>query len=563
MASRQLTPSPTGTGFGSPSDINFKDRWEDKKDPTVEDLEQENQQGLNLQQVAGIVRRRRWHFLLPLFIGWVTLWGASWFLPSVYKSGTTIIVEQPTVSKELLPSNVNDDLQDRLQSITTQILSRTRLLHIIDSLDLYPDQKARGAPDELVARMRKDTEIELVRASGSQELTSFNISFSAHDPRTAQRVTSELTSLFINENLEMTNQEATDTTSFFESQLEAAGQALSSQEEKIRVFKDQHSADLPSQMPGNLAILNGLQSQLQSEQDNLDRAKQQTVYYQSLIGEYRTLQRANKGAPGAPAGLPAIDLELDKLRSQLADLKAHYTDHHPDVRKVEQQIAETEKTKAKLAASLNAAAANSQQDSSATSSNGDMSLAQLESQLKANQIETANRERSLATLQAKINDYQGRLGQAPIREQQLADLSRGYEQSKANYDDLMKRKNSSALSTTYTQRQQGQHFRMIDPPSLPAKPDFPNRLKMCVMGLALGVVLGGVVAGGSEFMDDRIHSEKEFKELVPVAVISEIPAVSTVDEEISQRRSNRLAWAAATVVFAAIVVGTALSYLRG
>jgi polysaccharide biosynthesis transport protein len=563
MASRQLTPSPTGTGFGSPSDINFKDRWEDKKDPTVEDLEQENQQGLNLQQVAGIVRRRRWHFLLPLFIGWVTVWGASWFLPSVYKSGTTIIVEQPTVSKELLPSNVNDDLQDRLQSITTQILSRTRLLHIIDSLDLYPDQKARGAPDELVARMRKDTEIELVRASGSQELTSFNISFSAHDPRTAQRVTSELTSLFINENLEMTNQEATDTTSFFESQLEAAGQALSSQEEKIRVFKDQHSADLPSQMPGNLAILNGLQSQLQSEQDNLDRAKQQTVYYQSLIGEYRTLQRANKGAPGAPAGLPAIDLELDKLRSQLADLKAHYTDHHPDVRKVEQQIAETEKTKAKLAASLNAAAANSQQDSSATSSNGDMSLAQLESQLKANQIETANRERSLATLQAKINDYQGRLGQAPIREQQLADLSRGYEQSKANYDDLMKRKNSSALSTTYTQRQQGQHFRMIDPPSLPAKPDFPNRLKMCVMGLALGVVLGGVVAGGSEFMDDRIHSEKEFKELVPVAVISEIPAVSTVDEEISQRRSNRLAWAAATVVFAAIVVGTALSYLRG
>src|SRR5450432_3859845 len=121
MASRQLTPSPTGTGFGSPSDINFKDRWEDKKDPTVEDLEQENQQGLNLQQVAGIARRRRWHFLLPLFIGWVTVWGASWFLPSVYKSGTTIIVEQPTVSKELLPSNVNDDLQDRLQSITTQI----------------------------------------------------------------------------------------------------------------------------------------------------------------------------------------------------------------------------------------------------------------------------------------------------------------------------------------------------------------------------------------------------------------------------------------------------------
>jgi polysaccharide biosynthesis transport protein len=530
----------------------------------VEDQEQDNQQGLNLQQVAGIVRRRHWHFLVPLFLGWVMVWGASWVLPSVYKSGTTIIVEQPTVSKELIPSNVNDDLQDRLQSITQQILSRTRLLHIIDTLGLYPERRARSTPDDLVARMSKDINIELVRATGSQELTSFNISFSSRDPLTAQRVTSELTNLFINENLEMQNQEATNTTGFFEAQIAAAGQALSEQEEKIRLFKDQHSADLPSQMPGNLTILSGLQSQLQSEQDNLDRAKQQTVYYQSLIGQYRTLQRSNKGTPGAPSGLAAIDIELDRLRSQLADLKAHYTDHHPDVRKVEGQIAETEKTRAHLVASLNAAVANPQQDAgSVGSSNGDMSVAQLESQLKANQIETSNREHSIAILQAKINDYQARVGQAPIREQQLADLSRGYDQSKANYDDLMKKKNSAALSRNYAKSNQDQHFRMIDPPSLPVKPDFPNRLKMCVMGLALGIVLGGVVAGGTEFMDDRIHSEKEFKELVPAAVIAEIPAVSTVDEETRQRRSTQLAWAAASVVFAAIVVGTALSYLRG
>ena len=87
-----------------------------------------------------------------------------------------------------------------------------------------------------------------------------------------------------------------------------------------------------------------------------------------------------------------------------------------------------------------------------------MSLAQLESQLKANQIEITNRERSIADFQARINDYQGRLGQEPIREQQLADLSRGYDQSKANYDDLLKKKNSSALATDLTERQQGRAF---------------------------------------------------------------------------------------------------------
>jgi polysaccharide biosynthesis transport protein len=527
----------------------------------VEDFEEKTPEGFSLQQVAGIVRRRHWHFLVPLFLGWVTIWGASWFLPSIYKSSTTIIVQQPTVSRELVPSNVNDNLQDRLQSITTQILSRTRLLHIIDTLNMYRDQRDRATPDDLVARMRKDIGIDLVRAPGSQELTSFNISFSARDPQTAQRVTSELTNLFINENLEIQITDSHDTTNFFEGKLEDARKALSEQEEKIREFKDQHSSDLPSQTPSNLAILTGLQNQLQAEQDNLDRAKQQTVYYQSLIGQYRALQRSNKGTPGAPVGLPAIDLELEKLRAQLADLSAHYTPQHPDVRKLKEQIAETERMKDKVVASLNAASP--QPDSSAPASNGDMSLAQLQSQLQANQIEIANRERSIAAVQAKINEYQGRLSQAPIREQQLTDLSRGYDQSKANYDDLMKKKNSSALATSYTERQQGQHFGIIDPPSLPAKPDFPNRMKLCGMGLGLGVVLGGVLAGGTEFMDDRIHGEKEFKELVPVAVIAEIPEVSSVDEEIRRQRSNRWSWAVASVVFVSIVAGTALSYLRG
>jgi len=529
----------------------------------VEDLEEKTPEAFSLQQIGGIVRRRHWHFLIPLFLGWAAVWGASWVLPSVYKSATTIIVEEPTVSRELVPSNVNDNLQGRLQSITQQILSRTRLLHIIDGLNLYPDRRDRSTPDDLVQRMRKDIEIELVRASGSQELTSFNISFSSRNPQTAQRVTSELTNLFINENLEIQSQQSADTTNFFESQLEDARKVLTEQEEKIRVFKDLHSSDLPTQTQSNLAILTGLQNQLQSEQDNLDRAKQQTVYYQSLIGQYRALQRSSRGAPGAPIGLPAIDQELDKLRSQLADLSAHYTDRHPDVRKLKEQIAETERMKDRLAASLNAAASNPQPDNSTAASNGDMSLAQLESQLKANQIETANRERSITTLQAKINEYQARLSQAPIREQQLTDLSRGYEQSKANYDDLMKKKNSSALATSLTERQQGEHFRMIDPPSLPVRPDFPNRMKLCGMGLALGLVLGGVLAGGTEFMDDRIHSEKEFKELVPVAVISEIPAVSTLDEETRERRLNRLSWIVASVVFASILIGTALSYLRG
>jgi polysaccharide chain length determinant protein (PEP-CTERM system associated) len=526
----------------------------------VEDFEEKSPEAFDLNQVSGIVRRRRWHFLLPLFLGWLIVWGASWVLPAKYKSGTTILVDEPTVSKELVPSNVNDNLQDRLQSITQQILSRTRLLHIIDTLNLYADRRGKSTPDDLVERMKKDIDIDLVRAPGSDQLTSFNVSFSARDPQVSQQVTSELANLFINENLEMQTQQSQDTTQFFESQLEEAKKNLSEQEERIREFKDQHTSDLPGQLQSNLAILSGLQNQLQAEEDNLDRAKQQTVYYQSLIGQYRALQKSSKSPTGAPVGLAAIDQELEKLRAQLADLSAHYTPQHPDVRKLKEQIAETEKTRAQLAASLNTS---SPTDNGTPNSNGDMSLAQLQSELQANQIEIANREHSVAALQAKINEYQGRLNSEPVREQQLADLSRGYDQSKANYDDLLKKKNSSALATDLTERQQGEHFRMIDPPNLPVKPDFPNRIKLCGIGLAVGIVLGGVFAGGTEFMDDRIHSEKQFKQLAPIAIISEIPEVPTMDEELREKRSNRLAWVAASLVFISILAGTALSLLRG
>ena len=79
-------------------------------------------------------------------------------------------------------------------------------------------------------------------------------------------------------------------------------------------------------------------------------------------------------------------------------------------------------------------------------------------------------------------------GQTPVTlpEQQLSDLTRGYDQSKANYDDLLKKKNESAMATSMELLQQGERFRIIDPPSLPVKPDFPNRLKFCGIGLAAG-----------------------------------------------------------------------------
>ena len=190
-------------------------------------------------------------------------------------------------------------------------------------------------------------------------------------------------------------------------------------------------------------------------------------------------------------------------------------------------------------------------------------MVQLQGQLQSTQSGIANRERAIASLKAKVNDYQARLNQEPVREQQLADLTRGYDQSKASYDDLLKKKNQSEMATSMERLQQGERFRVIDPPSLPVKPDFPNRLRFCGIGLFVGLVLGVVVVGGFEMMDDRLYSEKEIKDLMPVSIISEIPEILSLSDQQSSKRKMWLGWAMVILVFAAIVAGSTFTYLHG
>jgi succinoglycan biosynthesis transport protein ExoP len=512
----------------------------------VDDLEEKAGEGINLQQYVDVIRRRHMYFLIPFFVAWLVVWSVSWVLPSRYKSGTLILVEQPSMPKDYVTPNVSDDLQSRLQSITQQILSRTRLLHIIEELNLYATSRGR--------------------------ITSFNIFYSAQDPHVAQQVTGQLSNLFISENLERRQQKSEDTTKFLEQQLEAARQNLAEQEEKVRVYKDQHLGELPTQLQSNLQILSGLQSQLQNEQDGLNSDRQQSAYLQSMLEQSRALQRTPKTGDGTPVGIPALDQQLEKLKAQLADLLSHYTDRHPDVRKAKDEIARMEKMRTQALADqkTNAATTSDNGNASASASTADdldsrdgAATIQLQGQLKAIQIDITSKEHTIADLKAKMNEYQGRLNQEPIREQQFADLNRGYEQSKANYDELLKKKTSSQMATSMELLQQGEHFQMIDPPSLPLKPDFPDRLKFCGIGLGIGIALGGIVGGGTEFLDDRVYNEKILKQLLPVNVISEIPPITSPEEERKQERKLWVGWATAGIVFATILAGSAISYLRG
>jgi polysaccharide chain length determinant protein (PEP-CTERM system associated) len=530
------------------------------------EVEEKPSQGISVEQLLGIVRRRRWYFLIPFFFGWLLVWAASWVLPPQYKSSTLILVEQPTMPKDYVMPNVNDDIQERIQGIQQEILSRTRLLHIIDQLNLYAQDRKGMTPDDVVERMRKDIEVTLMHDEAKRQVVSFSVAFTARDPHVAQQVTSELTNLFISQNLEVRQQESEDTTKFLESQLEDARKNLADQEEKVREFKTAHPGELPTQLQSNLQILSGLQTQLQSEQDQLNAARQQNAYLQSMMAQYKAYPKAAKSADGTPTGLAQLDLELEKEKAELADLLSRYTDRHPDVRKVKDQIEQTEKSRAQLAAQLKVGAASNGAGTKSDDVDPSESapMIQVQGQLKANQAEIANRERSVAGLEAKINQYQANLSQEPAVEQQYIDLTRGYDQSKTSYDSLLNKKNESQMATSMELRQQGEHFQMIDPPSLPLKPDFPNRMKLCMMGLGVGIVLGGALAGAMEFLDGRLYSEKAIKALLMESpVLAEIPSMISPEEQKRSLRQDQFAWLAAGLTFVAILLGSAVSYLRG
>jgi succinoglycan biosynthesis transport protein ExoP len=520
-------------------------------------LEEQQSEGLDIQRYLQVVRRRHIHFLVPLFLGWLLVWGASWVLPARYKSSTLILVEQPTMPKNYVESNVSDDLQNRLQSITQQILSRTRLLLIIDRLHLYGDSRRHLTPDEKVELMRKDIDIVLVRDARDDQITAFKISYSARDAHVAQQVTSELTSLFINDNLKVRQQQSEDTTKFIESQLENARASLADQEAKVREFKGKHEGGLPSQEASNLQILSGLQSQLQNEQDTLNTARQQRVYLQTLIEQYRTLHSTS----GTVDATPTSDQDIERLKSKLADLRSRYTEHYPEVEALKDEIAKAEKARDASNAEPKTRGNGVRQSDVADVSHNSASL-QLQGQLQANQVEIANRERSITELKGRVNDYQNRLNTEPESEEQLADLTRGYDQSKANYDDLLKKQNESEMATSMEHMQQGERFSILDPPSLPLKPDFPNRLKFCGIGLGLGLALGFAVAGGFEYMDDRLHSEKEIKLLLPMAILSEIPAIVSPSDERRSKKKMVLGWTMAALAGTTILAGSVVSYLH-
>jgi len=518
--------------------------------------------------MIGKLFARRWLIIACLVAGWAIGTAVSLVLTPKYRSETVILIEQQKVPEHYVESNVAADLQQRLQTMSEQILSRTRLLSLIGKFNLYGGNEGRRDPDALVDRMRKDIKIEMITPEGRpDQLSAFKVSYSADTPHVAREVTNEITTLFISENLQNREQLSQDTTSFLESQLGEARQSLADQEQRLKQFRTEHLGELPEQLQSNLQILGGLQNQLQAANDGLSQAEQRSLYLRSLLHQYqtpRTLSGPDRTGLG-PNAAPTLQAQLAALRAQLVELEGRYTSRYPDVLRVKQEIAELEAQQATAVASRSGGSTDTPVDDAtvpAVSGSDTAPVIQLSGELTANELQIKNEKAKIRKLEEQIEIYQSRINSIPAREQQAAAVTRDYDQSRSYYETLLGKKLQSEMATNLETRRQGEQFRMIDPPSLPQRPYWPNRLVCSLVGLALGLALGVGITLLLDFVSPRLNQESELAEFVGAGYTLALPVFAT-ERELTEGHKRRVLEAVAAGVLAALIpVVTVLGYIK-
>lgn len=456
-----------------------------------------------LDRLLHLITRRRWWILAVACGTALAAIAGVLVLPNRYTSEAVLLVVQQQVPERYVTPTTTTDIASALEAMKQEVLSRTRLLGIIEALGLYPKERRRLTPDSVIALMRNNVSIEPIDPTqGQKPVTAFRISFTADEPHIAQEVASRLSSLFIQENVRTREDQANITTSFFRTELDSAKAKLDEAEQRLRDFKIGSLGELPEQQAGNVQVLAGLQAQLQNTMASISRAQQQRSYLQSL-------------AQG----------EIARLQSERRSLLALYTPKHPRVVRIDREIAHMQAQLESPNSRNPGIEAPQIADASAGSTQEEKSPDPIRSQLEANQLEIESLSKDGKQLKTEISQFQQRLNLAPVREQQLSGILRDYNLLKQNYADLLGKEQQSQLAMSLEKQQEGQHFRLVDPPSLPSSPSSPKRMKISLGGAAAGLGLGLALAFLLEVTDHSLRTEKEMNLHFSLPLMLAVPRI--------------------------------------
>jgi polysaccharide chain length determinant protein (PEP-CTERM system associated) len=475
-----------------------------------------------LDWLREVALRRRWWILLPVCAGALAGGLALPHIPKRYTSEATIVAVQQQISPVYVTPAMSLSPAEAVQSMTREVLSRARLLRVIEELGLYPTEERTTM---LADRMHSD--IKVYPLDGRMDYSAFKLSFSAATPHLAHAVTSRLASLFIEENLRTRAEQVAATTTFLTTELEDAKRKLEEQEERLTSFKLRNLGKLPQEQHVNLSAVTALRTQLQNTTDSIARAQRIRDSLESVLSE-----------------------SLTGLANERTELLATRTGQHPAVLQKDEAIA---RTKALLDRMRGGTAAGGALRSAASMAAAeDISFAQLRSQVDANAEELASLIKHESRLRGEIAEYQRRLNLTPVTETQLAGILRDYEQYSRDYSQLLNNQIQSQLSASVEENRRGQHFRLIEPPTVPLAASSPNSFKIQLGGVAAGVGLGLVLAFLIETMDRSFHSEKDLAQSCSPSLVVSVPWMFTPPERGRQRLRLAAEWLGLVLILVAV-----------
>jgi len=477
---------------------------------------------LTIEDYKEILRRRIWILVIPTVICAIGVYVISNFLPSRYTSETVVLVEQPTVPENFVKPVVEGDVNQRLVTMQEQILSRTRLRQIIDKFGLYKEEVGRLTTEEMIALLRNSITVSPVRPMAETRangLPGFTISVEARQAYLAQQICTEVMFFFTEQNILLRQRRAEDTTQFLTKQLSEAKSKLDEQDAKLAEFQRRNIGALPEEMQTNIGLLASLASQLDATSQALSRAERDKMFVQSQLNQ----QLATAKLSQTGANPDTLDKQLAVLQDQLASLRSRYTDEHPDVIKTRNEIARLQnRIKENSAAGLPQTA--STQEKAAVVAETPQ-IQQLRAQLYQAEMAIRDNTAEQARLKEEISKLQSRVQMSPGIQQEYKSLTRDYQTALTIYNDLLKKQSDSEMATNLERSQEGETFRVLDPPSLPQKPTFPNRRVFALGGFVGGLGLGLGIVFFLEVQDTTLRTDRDVEVLLKLPTLAMIPAI--------------------------------------
>jgi uncharacterized protein involved in exopolysaccharide biosynthesis len=224
-------------------------------------------------------------------------------------------------------------------------------------------------------------------------------------------------------------------------------------------------------------------------------------------------------AVGSTAGAPVTtspQSRLLTLQRELAVARGKYTAKHPEIQHLESEI---EMTRAEIAA------AKQQPGDRDEVLSGDPAYQQLEAERNLVQLRIRALRRAEGQLQSDISRYQQRVEAAPMVEQQLASLQRAYDLEKENYKQLSEKHGAAVVQEQIERGRDSERFSILYGAYLPDSPESPNRGRILLIALALGLALGAGAALGREFVDSSVRDARMLQSEFDVPVLAEIPHI--------------------------------------